>query len=70
MSDLYHADSGDVKALHLREVETLEDGKERDNIMVFSDGLDGSGLSVGVTVLRSVARGNGVGEWTPEGDDN
>lgn len=60
----YHADNGPVKGLVLRYLQGADQGKA--NIGVFSDGNDGSGLSVGFTVLNGVHVGNGeVGTYSP-----
>lgn len=64
LNAIYHADNGPVKGIVLRYLTGADQGKV--NLGVFSDGLDGSGLSVGFTVLPGVHVGNGeVGTYSP-----
>lgn len=64
LNAIYHADNGPVKALTLRYLTGADQGKV--NLMVFSDGFDGSGLGVGPTVLNGVRVGNGeIGTYSP-----
>lgn len=59
----YHADLGDLPAVGIPDPKGAEEAN--DTVAVLSDGLHGSGLSVGWTVLHGVTEGDATGQWTP-----
>jgi hypothetical protein len=61
----YHADNEDVPAVKVADGNKADDGTATDNLVVFSDGGAGSGLSGPADIRRDVKRGDETGEWTP-----